>query len=454
MRITAANLKEIVQEYRKFLINKRISDIVLVNSRLFLFSFRKNDTKLVVDLDNNNPHLGLIKTSYDELSLPSEFIAKALMKGTPLITDVSLVNNDRVVKITTAATDAYYHHNQYYLFIELINAHANMILTDEKDKIIVAFYETNLSSPRLIVKNLKYTLPDKKNEATNDNKFSMKEYNDYVITSFNQALEKRKKELYGPYLKKYEKKVTSLEKKIKKINESKEKANEVDKYRDAGNTLLMALNEIRRGDTNYQGIRLDPTKDAKENANAYFNKYKKAKRTLAKTDEILIEVNQELENAKYYLYVMKFASEEEIKLLLEHEQTNKKVTMPSYLPYFINYQNVTYYFGHNALENDYLTFKMFKKTSDVVWLHVKDKASAHLIINKSNPSNAELDLACSILLLKNKMSSGEIMVAKRKDITRANELAKANILKYKSITMRKINQLAYELIKREKRVHG
>lgn len=453
MRLSLDNLNEIVKKYRSFLLNKRIVDIVLVNSRLFLFTLKNEKKKFLVDLDNNNPHIGLISTNYNELSLPSEFVAKALMKGTPLITDLSLVNNDKVVRITTTATDAYYHHNKFYLYIELINAHANMILTDENNKIIVAFYETNLLSPRLIVKNNKYVLPDKKNDDFANPNFSFKNYENEINKSFDLSLEKRKKEMFGPYLKKYEKKVKSLEKKIGKINESKERADIALNYKEIGNALLVNAHEIKKGDTSFQGIKLDPTKSAIENANMYFNKYKKAKRTLETTDTILNEVNKELEEARYYLDVFTYGQEEEIKLLIKNGNQNKKKEAPAYLPYYINYQNVTYYFGHNALENDYLTFKMFKKGSEVTWMHIKDKPSAHLIINKDKPTNQELDIACSLLLIKNKLTTGEIIYTSRKNLTRANELAKVNILRYKSITMHKVNSLAYDLLKREKRVH-
>ena len=453
MRLSLANLKEIIKKYQSTLVNKRIIDIVLVNSRLFLFTLKNEKKKFLVDLDNNNPHIGLILTEYDELSLPSEFIAKALMKGTPLITNIELVNNDKVIKITTSATDAYYHHNKYYLYIELINAHANMILTDENNKIIVAFYETNLMSPRLIVKNNKYVLPDKKNDDFTNHNFSLKDYDNEVNEAFKFSLTKRKKELYGPYLKKYEKKIKSLEKKINKINESTSHANKTLNYKEIGDTLLVNAETIKKGDTLFQGIKLDPTKSAIENANMYFNKYKKAKRTLDTTDSILKQVNQELEDAKYRLEVFSLGKEEEIKLLIKNENQKQKEITPAYLPYYIKWQNVTYLYGHNALENDYLTFKMFKKSSDVIWLHIKDKPSAHLIINKSKVTNQELDIACSILLVRNKLDTGEIIYTSRKNLTRANQLAKVNILRYKSITMHKINPLVYDLLKRERRVH-
>ncbi|MCQ2786905.1 MAG: NFACT family protein, partial [Bacilli bacterium] len=315
------------------------------------------------------------------------------------------------------------------------------------------FYETNLMSPRLIVKNNKYILPDKKNDDFLNPNFSFKKYEEEIDKAFMLALEKRKKELYGPYLKKYEKKVKSLEKKINKINESIEHAKDTLKYKEFGDTLLISANEIKRGDATFQGIKLDPTKSAIENANMYFAKYKKAKRTLETTDNILKQINQELEDARYYLDVFTYGKEEEIKLLIKNDNKNKKEAIPAYLPYYINWQNVTYYFGHNALENDYLTFKMFKKSSEVTWLHIKNVPSAHLIINKDKPTNQELDIACSLLLVKNKLNTGEIIYTSRKNLTRANQLAKVNILRYKSITMHKVNPLAYDLLKREKRVH-
>ena len=453
MRLSLDNLSLLITHYKKFLIHKRISDIVLVNSRLFLFYFKKETTQLLVDLDNNNPHIGLINSNYDSLSLPCDFIAKALSKGRPLITDIKLVNQDKIIKITTTATDAYYHNHQYYLYIELINAHANMVLTDENNKIITAFYETNINSPRLIIRNNLYTLPSKKNQDYSNGDFSFKEYKDNVTKSFNLSLDKRKKEIYGPRVKKYEKKIKSLERKINKIKESQKLAKEGNKYKEYGDTLLMHTNQIHKGDKEFNRIKLDPTLTVYQNANNYFNKYKKCKRTLETTTQILEQLTKELEDAQYYLEMLKCANEEESKLLIEQSKSNKTKTAPAYLPYYIKYKNVSYYYGHNAFENDYLTFKMFKRRSDVIWMHIKNYPSAHLIINKNNPNNEELDIASSLLLLINKLNSGEIMYTNREFITRGDALGKVNILKYKSINMHKINSLAAELIKREKRVH-
>lgn len=448
-------LKSLIDVYKKSLINRRIENIVLVNSRLFLFTLKNEKYKLLVDLDNNQPHIGLINTDYDELTLPSDFIAKALNKGRPLIKDIELVNSDKVIKITTTASDAYYHINEYHLYIELINARANMILTDSNDKIIAAFYETNLSAPRLIIRNNKYVLPTKKNEEIIGAPLVIKEYEKYVSDAFNKALVKRKKELYGDICKKYEKRLKALERKIIKINESKEKANQALIYKDYGETLLMHLNEIHKGDKAYSNITLDTSKSASENANLYFYKYKKAKRTLETIDTFISDANKEIENCRYYLDVFKYGSEKDIELLLHlnDKKAEKRREERAYLPYYINHNNTIYYYGHNALENDYLTFKMFKNSSTVTWLHLKDQPGAHLIINKSEPSNEELHIAANLLLLLNKQTAGEIMYAKRADITRDNQLANVNVKRYKIINMHRFDQAVASLIKKEKRVH-
>lgn len=455
MRLSLTSLIKIINIYKNKLINKRIDEISLVNSRLFLFTIRHLEEKLIVDLDNTNPHIGLIKTNYDELSLPNNFIKKLLNRGKPLLNNIEIINNDKIIKITTSSTDAYYHRNNFYLYIELINSHANMILTNEDNIILGAFYETNITAPRLIVTNLKYQLPEIKQNDSIKNEISIEEYQDYVNKSFKDSLEKRKKELFGPILKKHEKKIKGLERKINKIEDERNSANNLEKYKEYGNTLLINASDIKKGGLSFNEIKLDPTKSITENANIYFNKYKKAKRTLSTTSEILNNLNKELEDEKYQLEILKISSEDEINKLINNKQINhrKDTLQHSHSPYFIKYKETIYYYGKNALENDYLTFKLFKNSSNAIWMHIKDKPSSHLIINKENPNNEELDIACSLLLYINKESIGEIMYTNRNNITRGNGLAKVNINSYKSIYMRKINSLVYDLIKREKRCH-
>lgn len=451
--INLVNLKQIVKTYQKLLINRRIVDITLVNSRLFLFSLKNEKYRLLVDLDNINPHIGIINTDYDELSLPSEFIAKALNKGKPLIKNIEVINEDKIIKITTTSSDAYYHINEYHLYIELINARANMILTDNNEKIIVAFYESGLNAPRLIIRNNKYVLPERKIESMNNKEFSMKAYNNYVNEAFNNGLDKRKKELYGNEIKKHEKRIKSIKRKIDKINESKKKANQSLIYKEYGEMILMNINEIKKGDSAFNNIALDASKSPSENANLYFHKYKKAKRALETIDFYLKDALEELENTEYYLDVYRYGGINDIALLRQNNIKHKKEIAKAYLPYYINHQGTIYYFGHNALENDYLTFKMFKKSSEVIWLHQKDRAGAHLIINKNNPTNEELHIASQLLLLLNKQVTGEIMYAKRSDITRSNELGKANVINYKIINIHQRDDKIKNILKKEKRIH-
>ena len=104
-------------------------------------------------------------------------------------------------------------------------------------------------------------------------------------------------------------------------------------------------------------------------------------------DGLVEDVNKELDEAKYYLDVFSFGKEEDIKLLLKDSVKNKKEITPSYLPYYINYQNTTYYFGHNALENDYLTFTYAK--SNHTYFHASKYHGAHVVVN-SNQLNEDV----------------------------------------------------------------
>ena len=115
----------------------------------------------------------------------------------------------------------------------------------------------------------------------------------------------------------------------------------------------------------------------------------------------------------------------------------------SLLPMQTTVSDVTYLFGRNARQNDYLTFA-YATAKNHIWIHVKDAHGAHLIIKKDSPSDQEIALGCQIALLASKKEDGEVMYCPRKNVKRGNVPGQALVKEYRSATFRGISKEARE----------
>lgn len=140
-------------------------------------------------------------------------------------------------------------------------------------------------------------------------------------------------------------------------------------------------------------IKLDPLLTPEKNAQAYFKKYSKSKRTVSVVGEQIKDFEKRLE----YLYSLRSMLEictqpQEIEgIVLEayasgvlenkttKKTTNKKSTALPPKEYSID--GFTVYRGRNNIDNEQITFKMSSEKD--IWLHVKDLHGSHVLI-KSN----------------------------------------------------------------------
>lgn len=89
----------------------------------------------------------------------------------------------------------------------------------------------------------------------------------------------------------------------------------------------------------------------------------------------------------------------------------------SSLPYAIHCDGVTYLFGKNAVQNDYLSF-LYATKKDRLWFHVKDRRGAHVILQKDDPSDEEILRACEFALLASRLEQGEVQYTAHKNVRR------------------------------------
>ena len=196
---------------------------------------------------------------------------------------------------------------------------------------------------------------------------------------------------------------TAIERTSKKYDIQRKQLKDTDKrdkYRVYGELLQTYGYEIAEGDTKitvtnyYDGqeitIPLDPTLTAVENANRYFNKYNKLKRTYEASLQLVEESKQMLEQLLTLQHSMEMASSEADLAEIREEMVlaglmkakpakrngvKKEASQPLH---YISSDGFHMYVGKNNLQNDRLTFK-FANAKDL-WFHAKQMPGSHVIV--------------------------------------------------------------------------
>ncbi len=138
-------------------------------------------------------------------------------------------------------------------------------------------------------------------------------------------------------------------------------------------------------------IPMNPELTAVENANKYFEKYNKLKRTYMYLKDIVVETKASIEHLESLLNSLDIAiSEDDLKELKEEliisgyvkrKSSDKKVKYKSKPFHYLSSDGYDIYIGKNNLQNEELTFK-FANGGDW-WFHSKTFPGSHVIV-KSN----------------------------------------------------------------------
>lgn len=211
---------------------------------------------------------------------------------------------------------------------------------------------------------------------------SFKEKKDRVLSVVNSAVKKIKKRLSA-------------------INARLNDAADCESDKIKGELILANIYKIKRGDKSvavvnyYNGeettILLDETMTPAQNAERYYKRYNKAKRTLVAQQPQKQAAESELNYLDTVLDEISLAESAADVALIKEELQNagliraekqparkNKTALKKYRVYEID--GFTVKVGRNNVENDELTFSA--KSNDV-WLHAKDYHSSHVIIESA-----------------------------------------------------------------------
>ncbi len=237
---------------------------------------------------------------------------------------------------------------------------------------------------------------------------------------------------------------------IENAQKSIEQSKSMQKYKKFGELLIANLHNLKDGaesavvfdyylDTDIS-IPLDTTVSIKKNADNYFKRYKKLKRT----KEASIKIIKDATTFQEYLRGIESAinvcdTKEELSQIEAELATliapQKKLSKgkPA-MPNKVDYKGYTIYYGKNNKQNEVVTFEI--ASPEDIWLHIKMGAGAHVIIKGGQVPDRVLKEGARIAATQSGIQGKcEVVWCKRRYVKKmpGGRLGQVTYSKFKSI---------------------
>ncbi len=195
-------------------------------------------------------------------------------------------------------------------------------------------------------------------------------------------------------------------------------------------------------------VPLDPTLTAQENAQKYFDKYNKLKRTYEHLSELVEETKAEIEHLESICAFMDMALSEEDLVQVKEELTDagyirrrytgKKVKITSRPYHYVSADGYDMYVGKNNYQNDELTFR-FASGGDW-WFHAKGAPGSHVIVkaNGTMPPDTTFEDAARLAAYYSKNREAgkvEIDYVEKKQVKKPNGAKPGFVVYYTNYSM-------------------
>ena len=243
--------------------------------------------------------------------------------------------------------------------------------------------------------------------------FTLSELCDYYFGTI--AEQDRVKQQMGNVLHHLQKELKKNQQKLPKLEQNLVDADQAEIYRQKGELLTTFLNEVQRGAyevtlSNYYNenqpltIKLNPAYSPNKNAQKYFQKYQKLKKSVHVVQEQIEQTKAEIDYLETLITEVEMTKPIDLPALIEELQImgyvkkqtkNKRPKQTNIKPYqYYATDGTSIIAGKNNLQNDQLTLKKAKK--DYIWLHTKNIPGSHVIIEDSQPSDETIIEAAKI----------------------------------------------------------
>lgn len=456
MKFTYKTLTLLQEDMEGKILSNRLSNITVMNSRDFIISFSMyRKEKLLISLSHQSPFMTFVETNQPFQTMmgqTNEVLRKELKDAA--ILQIDILNNDRILQITLQKSNDYYEKVIKKLVIELIPMKPNLLILDEEGKIIYALHYVSLDKPHPLLKGMTYELMEKvEGFVPNQDSEPLEQVKRYGEAYLIEANKEHFKERYDFLFKFLKSRIKSLKNKVKVLEQEMEKAQEDFIYAEYGNTLLSfadepeAINEY----ISSHHLELDSKLSIGQNANKFFKRYKKSKRTIEMDHLELEKAKDEIDRLTIISAQSIYMNDEELlslaKELMPHKFKNShkgsKAPSPSPLSYVI-VDGSKIFFGKNAKQNDELTFKKAQKED---WFfHLKDYHGSHVLIANARPTDEMKLTAAEMCLLLSDKQEGEVQYTTIKNIKKGSQPGQALLTTYEIIILKQVRKETRDLL--------
>jgi len=378
-----SHLKQICIYLKQF---SKISAIYRVDDTILKVAFDKDHT-VYFNMQRSNSNMFMCKdyTRSKVYNAPFDVVlAKRLNRAN--IIDISLVNNDKILRLKCSVSSAYKEEISFVHF-EFTGKYTNVIVLDQNNIVLEALRHVDLFSSFREVR-----VGQKLLEIPNP-PFEAKEYPLENVEAF----------LYETYLKDQEQKLNSLkqqkvnflQKKLKKLQKRYKSLDDVESLlkeselaQERGNLVLANLHKIKPYQQeieleDYDGSLLK-IKLEKNYANVsqisqdFFTKSKKAKQRAKNLHIEKDSLESKIEHLNLFIHTVQEAKDiSKISLLFPKKEQTKKIKQNDSIEvFFIEGYKVS--LGKNEKGN--IDLLQAAKARDI-WLHLKERPSCHVIIS-------------------------------------------------------------------------
>lgn len=380
-------LKIIAEYLQKF---KRINSIYRVDYETLMIEFdrenfiyfnMKRSQSFIYKKESESIRPNKLLSPFD--TLISQRFQRAEIKKIELIAD------DKILRIDVNLSNKYKNLTSSIQF-EFTGKHTNIILLDENIETIEAIHHINeFQSVRPVKIGLKLENPPKPNFSFKSGE-DIENISEYLNKKYLKFVQNKLLEIKNREIKKTDIKISKLAKNLKTVDSEEILLNKSEKLKEIGELILINLYNIPKYEktlqlTNFQGETVHFTRplNAKDNshmANIFFQKSKRFKKKSSNSkierDALTgkIDFLEKLKNA-----IQNSNSPEELSILISKPKESKKEKKASSQEFFETFwiENHKVILGKSEKGNVEI---LNKSKSNDLWIHMKDRPSAHVVI--------------------------------------------------------------------------